>query len=331
MARYLFYPGCSIQRSARPYLDSLNAVCDALGLELTEVDDWNCCGATEYASVNGRAAHALVARNLALAQKASNGTRTLVAACSACYLNLVKTNHYMGEDADLSKRVNTALEAGGLKYDPGSLLVRHLLDVICSDVGLKEIQTRVVRPLKGLRVAPYYGCLVSRPDPEGRFDSKEYPTALDRLLKALGAEVVDYPLKTHCCGGHMTQINPPTAYELIRRLLCAAHEFQSDIIAALCPMCQLNLDAFQADTNRHFRTNYQIPVLYFTQLMGVAFGLEPQALGLGREFVNSRDALARIGVVVHAVPDEDEEPPAARHKEEPLPMPRMTTDEEAGE
>jgi heterodisulfide reductase subunit B len=146
---------------------------------------------------------------------------------------------------------------------------------------------------------------------------------LDQLIKALGAEVIDFPLKTHCCGGHMTQISQPTAFELIRRLLYGAEQYQTDIMVTLCPMCQLNMDAYQGDTNKHFGTNYHIPVMYFTQLMGLAFGHDAAELGIGKEFVDPRTALAKIGV---EVPAEEPEParPVRRAKDDrSLPMPGM--------
>ncbi len=335
MPKYLFYPGCSLQRSARPYLDSMMAIRDRIGMELEEVRDWNCCGATEYTSVYHVASYALVGRNLALAAKQANGTNTLTAACSACYLNLAKTNSYLRNDPALCGQVGRALAAGGLEYTPGTLKVRHLLDIVVNDLGLERVQAAVVRPLKGLRLAPYYGCMIARPDRENRWDNVEHPVAMDRLMELLGAEMVDYPLKTHCCGGHMTQINVPVAYELIRRLVHTATENLADAIVTLCPMCQLNLDAYQMEVNKHFRTDYRMPVLYFTQLMGLAFGLRPEALGLGREFVNARAALGRIGV---EIPPLEQEPPAGegraprrRAKREGLPMPRMSVTEEVAE
>ncbi len=333
MSKYIFYPGCSLQRTARPYLDSMMAICDAIGIELEEIQDWNCCGATEYIAVHHLAAYALIARNLALAAQQANGTRTVTAACSACYLNLAKTDSYLRNDPALNEQVNTALAAGGLQYVPGTVKIRHLLDLIINDVGLEKVKSKVVRPLSGLRVAPYYGCMIARPDREHRWDNVEHPMALDRLMKVLGAEVVDYPLKTHCCGGHMTQINLPVAYELIRQLIHGAAQYRTDVIVTLCPMCQLNLDAYQGDMNRYFHTSDQMPILYFTQLMGLAFGLEPDALGIGREFVDARPALSRIGI---ELPGGEQEvaasaPRARRVKKEKagLPMPRMPGNEEA--
>lgn len=316
----LFYPGCSMQRSARPYLDSLYAIQDDLELELQEVEDWNCCGATEYMSISRLPAFSLIGRNLAIAQAQSNGAQTLLAACSACYLNLAKTDHYMLEDTKLSEDINTALEAGGVHYDPGSIEVRHLLDVILNDIGVDRVKEHVTHPLEGLRVAAYYGCMIVRPDLDQRWENPEYPTALEELMSALGAEVVDFPLKTHCCGGHMTQISPPTAYELIRRLVHGAAQYDADVLVTVCPMCQLNLDAYQVEMNKHFKTDYEIPILFVTQLMGLAFGKDPKELGLGREFIDSGPALEKIGVETI---DAEEAPRKKRKKEEGLPMPPM--------
>lgn len=326
MTHYLLYPGCSMESSARAYYDSLTAICEPLGLRLDEIQDWNCCGATEYLGISVTPAYALISRNLALAARQANGSRTVVAPCSACYLNLAKADYYMRERSVLGDKVNAALEAGGLKYTPGSLTIRHLLDVIINDIGLDAVRQKVTRPLKGLRVAPYLGCMVPRPDYEHRWSNPEYPTELDRLLKALGAEVIDFPLKTHCCGGHMPQIGPETAFELIRRLVHAADQYKADLMVTLCPMCQLNIDAFQGEMNAHFHTDYRMPILFFTQLMGLAFGREPKELGIGRELVNAGPALAKIGV--EAPPAEKGEAPRKPRKAEGLPMPRMPEEEE---
>lgn len=326
MTQYLYYPGCSMESTASAYHESLTAICEPLGLDLEEIHDWNCCGATEYVSLSLTPAYALIGRNLALASKQANGWAdsppTLVAPCSACYLNLAKADHYMKERPVLGENVNRALAAGGLNYRPGSLKIRHLLDVLIHDIGLDEIKRHVVRPLTGLRVAPYLGCMVPRPDYEKRWSNHEYPTELDHLLKALGAEVIDFPLKTHCCGGHMTHISPPVAFELIRRLIHTATEYRADMMVTLCPMCQLNVDAYQDETNRYFHANYRMPIVFFTQLIGLAFGHEAKAVGFGKELVSARPALARIGVeTAEAQPGSGVRRP--RKKEAGLPMPSM--------
>jgi heterodisulfide reductase subunit B2 len=325
MSKYLFYPGCSMESSAKAYDESLWQVAEPLNLDLEVIDDWNCCGATEYVGISLTPAYSLIARNLALASKQAEGSNTVVAPCSACYLNLAKADHFMHESPSLGKKVNMALEAGGLHYDPGTLKIRHLLDVLVYDVGLDTIKEKVTRPLKGLRVAPYLGCMVPRPDYEHSWSDTEYPNELDRLLKVLGAEVIDYPLKTHCCGGHMTQIGPDTAYELIRRLVHAADQYHADVMVTLCPMCQLNLDAYQKEMNHHFHTNYHMPILFFTQLIGLAFGKDANKVGIGRELVDARKALAKIGV---EVPEADQTAQPKRTKKTGLPMPTKAGDQE---
>jgi heterodisulfide reductase subunit B len=319
MTQYGYYPGCSLERNASAYHDSIMSIAPLLDLELVEVDDWNCCGATEYIAIDLLPAYALIARNLALAADQSKNGSQLVAPCSACYLNLSKADNYLRRSPEMARKINTALAAGNLHYNPGTVRVRHLLEILVEDVGYEHIAAHVSQPLTGLKVAPYYGCLVVRPSFDTSFDDPEYPTSMDRLLGVLGADVVDFPAKAHCCGGHMTQISEPVALEMIRCLLKNASEQEADIIATLCPMCQLNLDAYQDAVNRHFGTHYELPVLYFTQLMGLAFGKSLEEVGIGREIIDARPALSKIGHVA-----EEESSPRARRssrKQEGLPMP----------
>jgi heterodisulfide reductase subunit B len=319
---YGFYPGCSLSHSARPYDLSIKAVCPPLGIQLEEINDWNCCGATEYFSLHKTAAYALVARNLALAAR-QDGMEQVVAPCSACYLNLRKADHYLHKYPKLAELTNEALAAGGLHYDAGRLQVRHLIDVVVNDVGYDAIAAKVTKPLSGLRVAAYYGCLIVRPEFGARLDDPEYPTHMDKLMATLGAEVVDFPLKTHCCGGHMTQISAATAFELIRQILQNAADYNADVIVTMCPMCQLNLDGYQSQVNRHFGTDYRLPVLYFTQMMGLAMGFGAKELGIGGEIVSAAEALAKIGTPVEAVPAA---PPRRKRDDKSLPFPGKRTE-----
>jgi len=309
---YAYYPGCSLQHSAHAYDTSTKRVGEILGLQFQEVEDWNCCGATEYFSINALPAYSLVARNLSLAARQKTGE--LVAPCSACYLNLRKTDRHMAEHERLNAQVNQALAAGGLHYDPGTMRVRHLLDVIVEDVGYEAVAEKVKKPLHGLRVAPYYGCLIVRPYNEDDANP-EYPTHLDKLMEALGATVVDFPMKAHCCGGHMTQITEETAFELLRRILHNAAEYNADMIVTVCPMCQLNLDAYQSNVNKMFGTDFNIPVLFFTQMMGLAFGLKPKEVGIGTEIVSAKEALNKIGK------EEPKRRKPKRRDKKALPMP----------
>lgn len=284
--KYAYYPGCSLEVNSAAYDISVRAVAEELAIELEELEDWNCCGATEYFSQDELTACAVVARNLALVDPELD---QLIAPCAACYLNLKKTDHLMANNPAMGGKVNECLAAGGLKYEPGRVWVRHLLDVIHDDIGEDAVRDKVVRPLTGLRVAPYYGCQVVRPISEG--DCTEYPMKMDRVFTWAGAEVVPYPVKSHCCGGHMTQISEPQAFELIRRLLASAVEAKADMILCMCPMCQLNLDAYQSRVNGFFKTNFQVPIVFFTQVLGVAFGLAPEKLGFGKEIVAARPVL----------------------------------------
>ncbi|MBN2218523.1 MAG: CoB--CoM heterodisulfide reductase iron-sulfur subunit B family protein [Pirellulales bacterium] len=284
--KYAYYPGCSMECNAAAYEVSTQAVARVLGFELAEIDDWNCCGATEYFSQDELTACAVVARNLALVD---SRTDQLVAPCAACYLNLAKTDKLMTDDPEMGRKINQALAAGSLHYEGGRVKVRHLLDVIYHDFGEEKIREKVVRPLDGLRVAPYYGCQVVRPIKGD--DSTEYPMQMDEMFTWLGAEVVDYPVKAHCCGGHMTQISEPQAFELIRRLLQSAVDYEADMILCMCPMCQLNLDAYQSRVNGFFNTNFSMPIIYFTQMLGIAFGLDPKELGFGKELVAAEPVL----------------------------------------
>jgi len=317
MSEYLFYPGCSFESSARAYHDSLLAITEQLGIELREIEDWNCCGATEYLGMDLIPAYSLISRNLALAAEQANGSHELVAPCSACFLNLEKADHYMVERRELGAKVNEALQAGGLHYEPGSVVVRDLLDVIIHDIGIEYVKSLVVRPLTGLRVAPYLGCMLTRPDYAHRWSDAEHPMEFRELLAALGAEVVDFPLETACCGGHMTQIAPETAFELIHRLISSAHDHGADLMATVCPMCQMNVDAYQSETNRFFGTHLKMPIVFFTQLIGLAFGLPAEDVGFGTELVSTRAALGRIGIEVPQPPEAE----PRRRKPEGLPMP----------
>ena len=331
MSSYLYYPGCSMEGSGRSYRESLQGICEPLGITLEELNDWNCCGATEYVSLSTTPAYAMIARNLAIAAGEKKAGESLVAACSACYLNLAKADHYMGAQPALNARVNDALGAGGLHYDPGTVKVRHLLEVILNDVGLEAVKAAVKKPLTGLKVAPYLGCMVPRPDVDGAYTNHEQPNDLDRLLRALGADVVDYPLKTECCGGLMTQVAPKVGLELIRRLVAEAERREAVMMVTVCPMCQINIDAYQGEMNAMFHTHHKMPIVFFTQLMGVAFGLEPKRVGVGREYTNASKTLAKALKAAPELALAAAGAAPAAHRPRPdkraLPMPRMADSE----
>ncbi len=276
---YSYFPGCSLKGLGRAYEESLIPVMRHLGVEMTELPDWNCCGATAYMSVDERQASILAARNLAIAEKA--GGQDLLTPCSACYLVLNKTKHYLRETPAMRAEVQQALSRAHLDYS-GNTKVRHPLDVLVNDVGLDAIREKVVRPLTGLKVAPYYGCQLVRP--YSTFDDAWNPTSMDRLMTTLGAEVVHYPLKTKCCGASLTGTVPEAGLRLTYILLLEAVRRKADVISTVCPLCQFNLDAYHGQIERRWG-KVRVATVYFTQLMGLAFGMSPRELGLNRNFI----------------------------------------------
>jgi heterodisulfide reductase subunit B len=280
--KYLSYPGCSLRSTGRAYEESIVAVFKALEIEYEELKDWNCCGATSYVSIDETDAFALAARNLALAElQCAEGTINLIAPCSACYLVLSKTERYLEYYPDVRKNVNAKLDKAGLRYS-GRVDVRHPLDVLVNDYGLDTISKHVKHPLKGLKVACYYGCQVVRPF--AKFDHSHYPETMDSLVRVLGADPVDWPLKTRCCGGSLTGTTQEAGLRLNRLILKEAQKRGGDILVTCCPLCQHNLECYQERINRMFKEEIDIPVAYFTQLIGVALGLSETELGMHRLF-----------------------------------------------
>ncbi len=285
---YIYYPGCSLEATGIPYDLSTRAVCEHLGIELQELTDWNCCGATAYLSVEDIASMAVAARNLAIAE--STGL-DLITPCSACYITLSKVNHYFEDYTDIRAKINSALSAAGLEYN-GGVNVRHLLYVFSEDIGMDRLAGEVREDL-ALRVAPYYGCQVVRPFTDN--DSPDVPLAMDEIISALGGDVVDYPLKTKCCGGALIGIDEKTALDLVKPLLECAERGDTDCIVTCCPLCQLNLDAYQYKINKAYGTDYHIPVLFFTQLIGLAYGIDKKRLGLNMNIVPYRPDVREKG------------------------------------
>jgi heterodisulfide reductase subunit B len=287
MKQYAYYPGCSLESLARDYHLSAMEVARALDLEFREIEDWNCCGATAYFPVDELLAYTLVARNLAIAEK--TGLSDFVAPCSACFKNAYYTNAYLKRDPDLADHINFALEEDNLHVE-GTLKVRHLIEVILEDVGVEEIRNRISHPLKGLRVAPYYGCQLLRP--RKNHEDVENPQFFEELLSAIGAEPLKYASKARCCGASLIITNRKAALEMVHILLKEAVERGADVIATTCPMCNVNLEVYQAQVNSEFGTDYSIPVMYFTQLMGMGLGIAPRHLGVVKEPVpKAREAV----------------------------------------
>jgi heterodisulfide reductase subunit B len=286
MKEYAYFPGCSLEKLAVSYHDSTMEASKKLGVTLKELDDWNCCGSTTYFHIDELLAYTLTARNLAIAEKTG---LDVVAPCSACYKNMFFTAVHMKKDPDLTEHINFALEEDNLKFS-GNINVRHLLEMFAQDIGPEEIKSKVTKPLEGLKVAPYYGCQILRPKKD--HEEVENPRYFEYLLTAIGASPIEYTLKTRCCGGSLIISSRVAALSMVRNLLQSALDKGADVIATACPMCQVNLECYQQAVNQEFGTNYSVPILYFTQLLGLALGIPKKKLGIGKELVSAMPVFA---------------------------------------
>jgi heterodisulfide reductase subunit B len=283
-------PGCSASSSAKAYDSSFKAVSNLLGLELVEIPDWNCCGANVVYSFDRKLATFLVARNLALAEKMG---LDLVTTCSGCYQTHSRAAALLNENAELKNEANSILSPYNLRYD-GKIRVKHALETIVKDVGLKKVSEKVSKPLKGLRIIPYYGCAVVRPKLPNSFDDPYNPVSLDRLIEALGGEAVYFTGKTRCCGGPLLLKKSEVAYEMAKQLLLKMKETGAHCAITPCPFCHLTLEIMQPLIETTFNVEIDFPILYFTQLMGLAFGFSAKKMGLNKHMVSAEGVLAQL-------------------------------------
>jgi heterodisulfide reductase subunit B2 len=282
--RVSYYPGCSLEATARDYRESLETVCARLGIELAELKDWSCCGATAAHSTDPFLSLALPARNLALAEQAG---LDVVVPCPMCF-NRLKTTEYH------------------LKAEPpndfpytfgGKIRVWDLLDFLSREERLAPIREQVQRPLKDLTVVCYYGCMANRPPKVTEAGNHENPQAMDTLLKALGAQVMDWSYKTDCCGASHTVARPDIVHTLVQRLYERALEAGAEAIVVSCQMCQANLDLPQAKISQLFKQTYDLPIIYFTELIGVAWQAPEAKSWLARHLVDPLPLLIKKGLL----------------------------------
>ena len=257
--KYAYYPGCSQEGGEEHFGKSTEAVCHALGIELQEIHDWTCCGASSGHFMNEDLSVALPARNLAIAEKMGLDTMCV---CAACYLRLRQARHDVRHNPELGRKVAGWLDA---PYE-GKYGVRHLLDVVVNDLGLDAVKAKVTHPLKGLKLVCYYGCYLMRPPEIVAFDDPENPTAMGRLLEALGADVRDWAAKVDCCGGSLMLTRSDAVHDLVANIVDRARDVDAEAIVTACPMCTMNLEAMQTGKDK-------LPIIYFTELLGVAMGL----------------------------------------------------------
>ncbi len=281
-----YYPGCTLHGTAREYDASTKAVCQASGIELIELDDWNCCGALE-AVFDKELSMGLSARNNMLAQKTG---LDLVVPCSICSHNLGRADKALKTDEAFRAKIEKAL---GQKYK--GVKIMHLLDVVVNDLGTEALAKKFIKPLKGIKAVPYYGCLLVRPSEVSKFDNPENPTSLDNLIKATGAECLPFAQKTKCCGGNLLMSKQDYAFMLTKKLYDEAKAAGANCIVVACPMCHMLLDGQQSMVEKVHNTVIGLPVLYFTQLIGIAMGLSEKELELDKNMVSTKTLIESIG------------------------------------
>ncbi|MCP4700674.1 MAG: heterodisulfide reductase [Gammaproteobacteria bacterium] len=286
---YSFYPGCSSQKnaSASNLQVSVEAVCEELDIQLNEIPDWNCCSASiGYAGGGELPRLALSARNLALSEQAHPG-QDVVATCAACWLATRETKERLLENSELMKETNQALAEANLKVT-AEKKVRHMVEVLIEDVGFEEMGKHVKKPLEGIKIAGYVGCQTNRPFGIAG-ESFENPKYLDKLVETLGGDPIpDYDKKVACCGGALMFSEPEKSQALVKEILSSAHDSNADLIVTPCPVCQMNVEIYQAQVNETHNTKFDMPVVYHTTLMSVAYGKSAKESGLGGQVVKAK-------------------------------------------
>jgi heterodisulfide reductase subunit B len=283
--RYAYYPGCSLHSMAKDYDASARAVCQALGIELLEIPGWNCCGASSGHMTSELLSTALPVRDLIAAQQMG---MDVAVCCAACYSRLRTANRTMrSNDRELVHQVDQVV---GATYR-GESQVQHLLQIVIEAYGLDALQAKVTTKLEGLKVAAYYGCLLVRPPELVAFDDPDHPTCMEKLITTLGAEPVDWPYKTECCGAGLSLTRTEMVLKLCHDIYAMALSAGAECLMVACPLCHANLDMRQMQVNRAYKTDMYLPVLYFTQLIGLALGMEAKKLGLDKSLVNSQKLL----------------------------------------
>ncbi|MHB1620655.1 MAG: CoB--CoM heterodisulfide reductase iron-sulfur subunit B family protein [Sulfuricella sp.] len=277
---YSFYPGCSSQTKASSgnYLKSTNAMCKYLDIELKEVPDWNCCGASiGYAEGGELPRITLSARTIALSEKANPGM-DLVATCAACWLSTRESKERMDHNTQLRNDANEALKEAGLVYQ-GTQNVRHIAEVLVEDFGFDELKKGVKNPLRDIKIAGYVGCQTNRPFGLAG-ESFENPVYLDNIIEAMGGEAVPYDQKVACCGGALAFSEPEKSQEQIKNIIESAYDHGAEMIVTPCPLCQANVEIYQGEINKRYGTKFNIPVMYYSQLITIAYGGTAQEAAL---------------------------------------------------
>jgi heterodisulfide reductase subunit B len=300
-----YYPGCALHGSSNDYQQSLRACLETLDVQLNEIDDWICCGATAAHSLNQKLAIALPARNLALAE--DEGYQQMLAPCPMCSMQLLKARKALAEDEALRRSVSEIVEL----EVRGETQVLNLIEVF-EAIGLDRLKATVKAPLGSIRAACYYGCLLTRPASVVEFDDSEQPRSMEKILEALGGKTVDWNYRTECCGAGMTMASEQTVLDLAHKILSNAAAHGANCLVVACPMCHVNLDMKQPNIERHYGVRHAMPVYYLSDVVGLALGFKPEALGVNRHFVCNADLQVGAGVTEKVGISEASSPPRKR-------------------
>ncbi|MEA3303917.1 MAG: CoB--CoM heterodisulfide reductase iron-sulfur subunit B family protein [Pseudomonadota bacterium] len=286
---YSFYPGCSSQKGASSsnYLVSVETMCEELDIKLNTIPDWNCCSASiGYAGGGELPRLTLSARNIAISEK-HNPDQEIVATCAGCWLSTKEAAERLHDDPGMMAEANTALAEAGLKLT-NQTPIRHMAEILVEDIGFDAIKEKVKKPLEGLKIAGYVGCQTNRPFGIAG-ESFENPVYLDKMVDALGADSVpDYEKKVQCCGGALAFSEPEKSQEMIKGIIESAYDHGADMIVTPCPVCQMNVEVYQGQINDTYGAKFDMPVLYYSQLMSVAFGRSAKDAALNGQVIKSR-------------------------------------------
>ena len=297
---YIYYPGCSLESSAIDYDMSVRKVLTALGVTLIEPDDWSCCGSTPAHSVDHVLAAAVAARNLGIVEKM--GASTVITACPACLSAFKKAHLRMKKEKSFKNEVNAILDE---PYNCG-VTARSVLQIILEDIGTKAVAERVTTDFPDLKVAPYYGCIINRPPDIMEFDDPENPVAMDKLMEAVGVTVCDFVFKVECCGAAFGVVKRKMANELSSKVLNMALDAGANCMVVTCQLCHQNLDLRQNQINTTMGSSFNIPTLYFTQVIGLTYGFSQQELGINKHNIQADSVLKNSRPVEERIKEEQE-------------------------
>ncbi len=287
---YLYFPGCTLYTKAKNFDQTARECSRMLGFELKELPRWTCCGATFPLARDN--VMALLPPSRILAEAREQGT-ILTTLCAVCFNVIKRTNHLFREDGEKRDKINNFLE----KNYQGDLQILHYLELLKKEIGFPRLRESVKKPLTGLKASAYYGCMLLRPFEEMAFDDKERPTLFEGFLESLGAEVVDFPYKIECCGSFQSVGSPEIATECAYKILGSAVKSGAEVVVSTCPMCTFNIDHKQRDIQEKYLGFKPVPVLYFTQALGIAMGLDSQKLGFEQNFVDPLPLLREKGLL----------------------------------